>query len=119
MARVQLGFCMPAEVLDRSHRSTYVRDVDTALDLVAGHFHGAWIVDHLQPGKADVLEGFTALTYMAARHPRLAFGHSVLCQSFRSPALVAKMAATLWNITGMDPAERNNPAAPGFLLAPI
>jgi alkanesulfonate monooxygenase SsuD/methylene tetrahydromethanopterin reductase-like flavin-dependent oxidoreductase (luciferase family) len=63
--------------------------------MAAGHFDSAWVVDHLQFGDVAVLEGFTTLTYFAALHPQLKFGHAVLCQSFRSPALVAKMAATL------------------------
>jgi alkanesulfonate monooxygenase SsuD/methylene tetrahydromethanopterin reductase-like flavin-dependent oxidoreductase (luciferase family) len=66
-----------------------------ALDLITGHFDSAWIVDHLQFGDSDVLEGFTALAYMTALHPMLQFGHAVLCQSFRNPALLAKMGATL------------------------
>jgi alkanesulfonate monooxygenase SsuD/methylene tetrahydromethanopterin reductase-like flavin-dependent oxidoreductase (luciferase family) len=32
---------------------------------------------------------------MAALHPALKFGHTVVCQSFRNPALLAKMCATL------------------------
>src|SRR5205823_2386696 len=70
------------------------------LELVSGHFDSAWFVDHLQDGGEDLLEGFTALTYMAALHPRLKFGHSVLCQSFRNPALLAKMGATLQFMSG-------------------
>jgi len=50
------------------------------------------MVDHLQFGDADILEGFTALTYMAALRPQLKFGHTVLCQSFRNPALLARWA---------------------------
>jgi alkanesulfonate monooxygenase SsuD/methylene tetrahydromethanopterin reductase-like flavin-dependent oxidoreductase (luciferase family) len=91
---------MPADQLDKSKRGTYVADLDRALRLVAGHFHGAWLIDHVQFGDADVLEAFTTLSYMAARHPRLAFGHTVLCQSFRNPALVAKMGATLQFLSG-------------------
>jgi alkanesulfonate monooxygenase SsuD/methylene tetrahydromethanopterin reductase-like flavin-dependent oxidoreductase (luciferase family) len=97
---VQFGINLPADQLDKARRGRYVADLDRALRLAAGHFHGAWIIDHLQFGDADVLEGFTTLSYMAARHPQLAFGHSVLCQSFRNPALVAKMAATLQFLTG-------------------
>jgi alkanesulfonate monooxygenase SsuD/methylene tetrahydromethanopterin reductase-like flavin-dependent oxidoreductase (luciferase family) len=54
----------------------------------------------LQFGDQDVLEGFTTLSYMAARHPQLKFGHTVLCQSFRNPALLAKMGATLQFLSG-------------------
>jgi alkanesulfonate monooxygenase SsuD/methylene tetrahydromethanopterin reductase-like flavin-dependent oxidoreductase (luciferase family) len=100
MTRVQLGFCLPADLLNKQRRATYVEDLDRALELVTGHFASAWVIDHLQFGDADVLEGFTTLAYAAARHPRLAFGHTVLCQSFRNPALVAKMGATLQFLTG-------------------
>jgi len=86
---------MPAEHLDRSQRSSYVVDLNTALDLISGHFDSAWIVDHLQDGDSDSMESFTTLSYMAALHPQLKFGQAVICQSFRNPALLAKMGATL------------------------
>ncbi len=100
MPQIQFGFTMPADQLDKTRRATYVTDLDRALSLISGHFDAAWIIDHLQFGDADVLEGFTTLTYMAARHPQLKFGHTVLCQSFRNPALLAKMAATLHFLIG-------------------
>lgn len=100
MARIQLGFCMPIGSRNKAGRGTFVEDLDRALGLITGHFDSAWFVDHVQFGDADVLEGFTALTYMAARHPQLKFGHLVLCQSFRNPALLAKMGATLQFMSG-------------------
>jgi alkanesulfonate monooxygenase SsuD/methylene tetrahydromethanopterin reductase-like flavin-dependent oxidoreductase (luciferase family) len=100
MTRIQFGFCMPADKLDRQRRATFSEDLNRALDLVTGHFDSAWIIDHLQFGDDDVLEGFTTLSYMAALHPQLMFGHTVLCQSFRNPALLAKMGATLQFISG-------------------
>src|SRR5262245_11251185 len=100
MPQLKFGFCMPADILDKARRATYVEDLDRALALVSGKFDSAWIIDHLQFGNDDVLEGFTALTYLAARHPRLKFGHTVLCQSFRNPALLAKMGATLQFLSG-------------------
>src|SRR5437763_451719 len=104
MTRIQFGFCMPAGIPTRARskerRGTFLQDLNRALDLVAGHFDSAWFIDHLQDGDADLLEGFTALTYMAALHPQLKFGHTVLCQSFRNPALLAKMGATLQFLSG-------------------
>lgn len=100
MTKIHFGFIMPADQLDKTKRSTYVKDLNQALKLVSGHFDSAWIIDHLQSGNVDLLEGFTTLTYMAALHPELKFGHTVLCQSFRNPALVAKMGATLQFISG-------------------
>jgi alkanesulfonate monooxygenase SsuD/methylene tetrahydromethanopterin reductase-like flavin-dependent oxidoreductase (luciferase family) len=100
MTRIQFGFCMPAGKLDKQRRATFNEDLNRALDLVAGHFDSAWVIDHLQFGNDDMLEGFTALSYMAALHPQFTFGHSVLCQSFRNPALLAKMGATLQFLSG-------------------
>jgi alkanesulfonate monooxygenase SsuD/methylene tetrahydromethanopterin reductase-like flavin-dependent oxidoreductase (luciferase family) len=37
---------------------------------------------------------------LAALHPALTFGASVVCQSYRNPALLAKMAANLQLLTG-------------------
>jgi alkanesulfonate monooxygenase SsuD/methylene tetrahydromethanopterin reductase-like flavin-dependent oxidoreductase (luciferase family) len=100
MTRIHFGFCMPADKLDKQRRATFSADLNRALDLVTGHFDSAWIIDHLQFGADDMLEGVTTLNYMAALHPQLTFGHSVLCQSFRNPALLAKMGATLHFLSG-------------------
>jgi alkanesulfonate monooxygenase SsuD/methylene tetrahydromethanopterin reductase-like flavin-dependent oxidoreductase (luciferase family) len=100
MKSVRFGFTMPADQLDKTQRATFVHDLNRALTLISGHFDSAWFIDHLQFGDADVLEGFTALSYMAALHPQLKFGHTVLCQSFRNPALLAKMGATLQFLSG-------------------
>ncbi len=61
-------------------------------------FHSLWLADHLWArGMPDVdyLESWTALTALAMRTTRLRLGSLVLCNSYRNPALVAKMAATL------------------------
>jgi alkanesulfonate monooxygenase SsuD/methylene tetrahydromethanopterin reductase-like flavin-dependent oxidoreductase (luciferase family) len=95
MSTIQFGFILPSEGRDKQNRPTLVKDMNNALDLITGHFDSAWMIDHLQFGDTDVLEGFTVLTYLSALHPQLKFGTSVLCQSFRNPALLAKMTATL------------------------
>lgn len=100
MKRIRFGFHIPAEFRDKTWRASFLSDVNRALDLITGHFDSAWIVDHLQFGGKDVLEGYTTLAYLAALHPRLHFGHAVLCQSFRNPALLAKMGATLQFMSG-------------------
>ena len=100
MRRIQFGFILPADRIDGPRRADYVANVDRALALVAGHFDSAWLIDHLQDGTSGMLEGFTTLTYMASRHPQLKFGHTVVCQSYRNPALLAKMGATLQFLSG-------------------
>ena len=96
MTKIQFGFTMPAEQTGKPQRLIFVENLNRALKLITGHFDSAWSIDHLP----DVLEGFTTLTYMSALHPQLRFGHTVLCQSFRNPALVAKMGATLQFLSG-------------------
>ena len=97
MGRVQFGLIVPENPRNPPGRSGYLADVGRLLAAVAGHYESAWCIDHLQ---GDVLEGWTAVTYLAARHPSLRWGHTVLAQSFRNPALVAKMGATLQFMSG-------------------
>ena len=70
------------------------------LEMLPAEFTTVWIEDHLQFETRPMVEGWTFLTYLAALHPHLRFGHLVLSQSFRNPALLAKMAATLQDLTG-------------------
>jgi alkanesulfonate monooxygenase SsuD/methylene tetrahydromethanopterin reductase-like flavin-dependent oxidoreductase (luciferase family) len=72
----------------------------TVLEMVPAVFSTVWISDHLQFGAKPRMEGWTLLTYLAASFPRFRYGHLVLNQSLRNPALVAKMAATLQLLTG-------------------
>jgi len=94
MATIEFGWSMPAGGKE-IQRKEYLAANRQALDIISGHFDSAWISDHLQFGASEVLEGWTALTYFSALYPDLKFGHIVLCQLFRNPAVLAKMAATL------------------------
>lgn len=65
-----------------------------------GALSSVWVSDHLQSESGPLLEGWTTLTYLAALAPSYRVGHLVLAQSFRNPALLAKMGATLQHLTG-------------------
>lgn len=61
-----------------------------------------WLYDHLYgPGmpEIDSLEAWTLATALLSRTERLRVGHMVLCNQFRHPLLVAKMATTLDQIS--------------------
>jgi alkanesulfonate monooxygenase SsuD/methylene tetrahydromethanopterin reductase-like flavin-dependent oxidoreductase (luciferase family) len=92
VTHVQFGLIVPETALNPARRDGYMEDLDHLLACVEGHFHSAWCIDHLQH---DVLEGWTAASFLAARHPAFEWGHTVLSQPLRNPALLAKMAATL------------------------
>lgn len=68
------------------------------------HFDSVWIADHFygfdREKKEGFLEGWTTLTWLAAKFPDVMLCHHVLGQGYRNPALTAKMAATLQVLTG-------------------
>src|SRR3954451_10919025 len=70
------------------------------LELLPPEFSTVWISDHLQLGEGGFNEAWTTATYLAAAFPRYRVGHLVLSQSYRNPALLAKMAATLQHLSG-------------------
>jgi alkanesulfonate monooxygenase SsuD/methylene tetrahydromethanopterin reductase-like flavin-dependent oxidoreductase (luciferase family) len=78
----------------------YEAHLRRALATISGRFHSAWIPDHFMDGQSDVPEALTTLSYVAALFPQLHVGPVVLSQSYRNPALLAKMAATLQQLTG-------------------
>ncbi len=63
-------------------------------------FTTLWVEDHLQWSDNPTLEAFTTMASFAALYPHLRMGSIVLGQSYRNPALSAKMAATLQALTG-------------------
>jgi alkanesulfonate monooxygenase SsuD/methylene tetrahydromethanopterin reductase-like flavin-dependent oxidoreductase (luciferase family) len=100
MGKIEFGFTIPAVIRERENLPTYMEDVQRGLDLVKGRFGSAWIIDHVQFGDSLLLEGWTGLTYLAALNPDFLWGHAVICQSFRNPALLAKMSATVQFMSG-------------------
>lgn len=67
---------------------------------LAGGFTTLWTEDHLQLSETATHECLTTLSYFAGEFPQFRVGALVLCQSYRNPALVAKMAANLQLLSG-------------------
>src|SRR5881398_2778492 len=63
-------------------------------------FTTLWAEDHLHSGETALLECMTTLSYFAGEFPQFGVGTLVLSQSYRNPALLAKMAANLQLISG-------------------
>ena len=76
---------------------------DRVLACEAAGIDSVWFMDHLHPpGMPSVpsFEAWTLASALAAMTSRIRFGHLVLANSFRHPAVLAKMVATLDVISG-------------------
>ena len=84
------------------YRTTW-DDIQTSIETMeAGKWNSLWFADHFlpPPGRREdepysAFEGYTLVAFAAGMTKRLHFGHLVLGNTYRNPALVAKMAATL------------------------
>lgn len=64
------------------------------------HYDSVWLGDHFFYSEQPFLECWTTLSALACATKRIRLGTQVLCNCYRHPPLVAKMAATLDVISG-------------------
>jgi alkanesulfonate monooxygenase SsuD/methylene tetrahydromethanopterin reductase-like flavin-dependent oxidoreductase (luciferase family) len=84
-------------------RMPFDRLVERTLAAEAASFDSVWFIDHLWASGAEemeLLDGWTVASAVAARTATIRIGHLVLCDTFRHPAVLAKMAATLDVVSG-------------------
>jgi probable F420-dependent oxidoreductase len=107
---MKIGLMLPIgqqELLAGPDRWSLFRDM--ALAAEASGLDSVWCADHLlfrhdettEPGGTDgIHEAWTVLSAVAAITQRVEIGPLVLCVPFRNPALTAKMATTLDEVSG-------------------
>ena len=78
----------------------FLTDLDATLAQLKGSFRSIWMTDHFMWEGKPTYEAWTVMSYLAARYPDFEVGPMVLGQSYRNPALLALMAATLQNLSG-------------------
>ncbi len=106
MPSIDFGWHAPSFPVDGSDAGSFLEQMHTHLQVMDGHLTSVWVDDHVHPWGAFVpretpaTEVMTTLAYFAARYPHFDWGSLVLCQSYRNPALTAKMAACLQWLTG-------------------
>ncbi|MCP3991031.1 MAG: LLM class flavin-dependent oxidoreductase [Actinomycetia bacterium] len=85
------------------HKPIVVYQEEHILPTAVEHFDSLWIADHFYgfDTKTDpFMEGWTTLTWLAAKFPDILLCHHVLGVGYRPAALTAKMAATLQVLSG-------------------
>jgi len=103
---VHFGWRVPDFPVDGTSGRAFVDQIVETLDALRGSFASAWVADHFVPWASfqdpmtDTYECWTTLCYLAGLFKEFTFGSIVLSQSYRNPALVAKMGATLHALTG-------------------
>ena len=100
--QVEFGWVLPTGKarMPAGGAADYLPHVRRVLEQIDGRFHSLWIPDHFMFDQADVPEAMTTLSFLAGMTSDLHLGSIVLGQSYRNPALLAKMAATLQQLSG-------------------
>jgi alkanesulfonate monooxygenase SsuD/methylene tetrahydromethanopterin reductase-like flavin-dependent oxidoreductase (luciferase family) len=104
---MRIGVTLPLTDGDTAdgHTPTFEETLGFARAAEAADLDSIWVFDHLlfryagRP-EAGIQEAWTTLAALATLVPRVELGSLVMCASFRNPALMAKMAATLDDLSG-------------------
>ncbi len=84
--------------------TAWARSIELARESERLGFESTWVFDHFHtvPDPTDEItfESFTMLAALTQVTSRARMGHMVICNGFRNPALVAKMASTLDVLSG-------------------
>jgi alkanesulfonate monooxygenase SsuD/methylene tetrahydromethanopterin reductase-like flavin-dependent oxidoreductase (luciferase family) len=103
--RLQIGLNLPTWPLRDGGHATWPQMRQLARDAEAAGIATLWVPDHLVrelPGRPPVgfWECWTIVTAAAEATTSIGVGPFVACTGFRNPALLAKMAATLDEVSG-------------------
>lgn len=105
--KIKIGLALPLSALTGSGQRplAFAEILAHARKAESLGFDSLWVSDHFfvqAPGgaRSGTLDSLTLLSALAARTDRVQLGTLVLCNSFRHPAMLAKMATSLQEISG-------------------
>jgi alkanesulfonate monooxygenase SsuD/methylene tetrahydromethanopterin reductase-like flavin-dependent oxidoreductase (luciferase family) len=97
---VDFGLALPPGPVKGKPTAQWLDDLDAALARLQPVIRSLWITDHFFWDDQPTYEATTNMAFMAAHYPRLDIGSAVFGQSYRNPALLAKLGATLQLLSG-------------------
>ena len=102
MNKINFGVFLPFYAFQNEEvpESLFTRIRNVVLECERLGYHSVWLDDHLMFGKRPILECWTTLAALSAITTCIRLGTMVSCNSFRNPALLAKIAATFDVISG-------------------
>ena len=101
MGRLRLGLCLPTWEDQHGRANSWPELRELALLAEQAGVDSLWVPDHfLYRPDWGFRDGWTILPAVAAVTSRVMLGTLVTCTAFRNPALLAKMADTLDEISG-------------------
>ncbi len=100
--RIDFGYTPPTgdRGVEKINPATFTKDLQQVLDVAKPYFSSFWVSDHLMTHSGFRMECWTQLTWLAARYPDQIFSTTVMANSYRAPAMLGKMAATLQEFSG-------------------
>jgi alkanesulfonate monooxygenase SsuD/methylene tetrahydromethanopterin reductase-like flavin-dependent oxidoreductase (luciferase family) len=101
---VKVGIMLPIAETDSGTILRYGEIRDAVLQVERDQFDSIWIADHLlfewDGQRRGIWEAWTVLSALAEATTRVELGALVMCTAFRNPALLAKMADAVDEVSG-------------------
>lgn len=103
---MRIGLQVPHFTWEGGSPALAGRLADIAVRAEAHGFDSFWVMDHffqipgVGPADADMLEGYSALAYIAAKTSRMRLGTMVTGVTYRHPGVLVKTATTLDVLSG-------------------
>jgi F420-dependent oxidoreductase-like protein len=103
---MRIGLQIPSFTWSGSPASIRTKLADVARTAEDAGFHSVWVMDHffqipiVGPAEQEMLEGYAALSYLAAVTERVKLGTLVTGVTYRHPGVLAKTVTTLDVLSG-------------------
>jgi F420-dependent oxidoreductase-like protein len=100
VVEIKFGVFLPCFTFRTEQSSQlYSRLQDVVLECERLGYYSVWLDDHLMLRKMPIFECWSTLSALSSVTKKIRMGTMVSCNSFRNPSLLAKMSATLDNIS--------------------